>query len=144
MGRTVSCPRNAIAKTYTHVEVGDDGDYFEWDEFEDSLRYAIEAVFNLGKQHRINVYRDEDKGLYHAYGHVIGMSEYCGLLCLWIVQSDRHEPDEEDATERLARGLLICNSDALLEKVVTEMGLTNLFKVGTFSNGEAVFEKRAA
>jgi hypothetical protein len=146
MGRSVSCPRNAIAKVYTHVSIGggEDAMYYDWDDFIEDLRNSIECVFGLTKHHVISHYRNEDHGIYDVHGHVIGVSEYCGLVCLWIVASDRYDTDEEDATERLARGLFIGAADTLLEKVLSEMGLKNLYKVGTFSNGEAAFQEVGA
>ena len=61
----------------------------------------------------------------------IGLSEYCGLVCYWIVPKDN---------ERRAFGEQWALS--IKDKFLNTFG--NCLKVGTFSNGESIYHRKGA
>jgi len=61
----------------------------------------------------------------------IGMSEYCGLVSVWLV------PLDVDDREVGLRDQWIASIRPRFEKFFSE-----LVKVGTFSNGESVYQRR--
>lgn len=71
----------------------------------------------------------------------IGISEYCGLVSLSV--APRSETNYYGSEGQYKENFAIHHANQIertLEKVLHDLGLKNLRKVGTFSNGEAVFE----
>lgn len=70
----------------------------------------------------------------------IGISEYCGLVSLSVSPRDSENLNSFDT---FRNNFAIHHANQIkgtLERVLHDLGLKNLHKVGTFSNGEAVFE----
>lgn len=144
MSRSVAYLNNAEYVLYFPFEDGEDenGNYdeelarFGWDDLISNLQYTIKAKL---KSYRIADDWDNRETkiiLANDLCH-IGISEYCGLVSLSIAQKNNeydiwHESFAKNHAY-LVRGTL--------EKVIDYLGLKRLNKIGTFSNGEAVFQK---
>lgn len=156
MGRSVSSAAGAIAVVYEDVsrfgyapEFDDNGDEInpneedwkydewqaqcDWDCFVDTLQYHIDKLFpSMVKCEKWLA--NEDKAIMennHAY---IGISEYCGVASIWLVNKAYHQ--DVDHPEL---------ADAWCEKVknkfLTVFG--KYVKITTLSNGEAIYERKA-
>ena len=134
MGRSVDYLDNAEVVLYFHFEESQD-DCFFWDDMIANLTCEIKA--------KLPSYNETDKWgnretriiLENSYCS-IGISEYCGLVSLSVAP---RENDYVNYSESLAKHHAN-QIKGTLEKVLHDLGLKNLHKVGTFSNGEAVFE----
>jgi hypothetical protein len=140
MGRSVSYANGSEVVIYAHVEeVYDDednydefGTQFAWDcAIENLVDYSTEAFPSLNtcdewlgrEDHAIL----ENKLVY------VGVSEYCGLVSVWVVPKDN---------EYYALGVASANNmKAKLEQIVQNAFGVRLNQIGRFSNGEAVFSK---
>ena len=82
----------------------------------------------------------EDKAiLENAYAY-FGWSEYCGLVAVWV---SFKEPDYRASSAWCAmRDRWISSIEKRFAKTVGKSWGTPLTKLGTFSNGEAVFSKK--
>lgn len=122
MSRTVMTPYNAEIKTYFDAT---DMDEDQWEmfleDFVDDLMYRYPSLYQSDTW-----LNRECKALLENCFCYIGISEYCGLASVWIVPKEGH-PNLEYAWINKIR-------DAILR-------YGNLKKVGTFSNGEAVYER---
>lgn len=131
MGRSVSYPRNAIV-AFTHLEADEEGsiaDDFEW--LGEDLQQQSQAAWPsldtcdrwIGREDRALLVNR------HAY---VGISEYCGLVAYWIVARD--DAEQPALAERWVASV----ADRFLKTFGT------LHKIGTASNGESFFERKAA
>lgn len=129
MGRSVSVPSRAEAVAYAAI----DPDFIEDFESEviDPLRYSLKEAFP-------SLYDDND--WLDREDHVIarnrlglfGISEYCGLLAVWIVPADE---------ESNLSAPWCARAEAKLGAVVAKVFGQRLRRVATASNGEAFFER---
>lgn len=130
MGRSVSTPSNAVHVVYKDATFIEDS--LEFDDYVDDIRNVAQANWPslrecskwLGREDRAILMND------HVY---VGISEYCGLVALWVVVKD-----DDYETYGLAE-----NWAASIERKFDKT-FGEYRKVGTFSNGEAVYEKVAA
>lgn len=139
MGRSVSYPGNTMALAFTHLtwEHEDDAHHV-WREFEDDIKEAVKQAFPV-RWRSVDVWNDEDHGVLKCDYALFGYSEYCGLVSVWLVPV---EPEEDaDATEVLAYGLFAGTAQDRLNEAVENATGVRLRHRGTFSNGEAVFER---
>jgi hypothetical protein len=134
MGRSVSTPCNAQAIAYQHLDDDDDegGNHFRW--WLEDMQQTIAEIWPsftpcdqwLGR---------EDHAIMENNLAYAGVSEYCGMIALWLV------PKEES---RHGQHIL-----ALAEQFISRIAprfmaqFNHYRKLGTFSNGDAVFEKAA-
>ena len=82
----------------------------------------------------------EDKAILENTYAYFGWSEYCGLVAVWVAAK---EPDYRASTAwESMRDKWIASIEKKFSKVVSKSWGTPLNKVGTFSNGEAVFSKK--
>lgn len=147
MARSVSYATGSVAKAYFDVRdfgcsYDDDGNCIEssycegqaiddWEDWESWLSESLTDVMPslttcdkwLGREDRAILEND--------FVH-IGLSEYCGVACLWMVPKDLH--DTPQLTSLQAQWIITaCDR-------IEELG--QLRKLGTFSNGEAIFERK--
>jgi hypothetical protein len=129
MGRSVSYPSDAVTvcfKDATFIE-----DSLDWDDYVDDIRNVAQANWRslrecdewLGREDRAILEND------HAY---IGISEYCGLVALWIVAKD-HDNETYGLSANWAASI-----ERNFHRTFGEYR-----KVATMSNGEAFYEKVA-
>lgn len=144
MGRSVSTPSNACVVVYAWLdcEEDDDDSFLAQSNFDDAILnmqcdlIAKDKTFSVCK-HWIG---REDCAYLESEQFYVGISEYCGLVAVWAVPKEREDDDER---EPLIDGIRAANLQPWLVEVAGYFGET-LCHVGTFSNGEAVFERRAA
>jgi len=127
MGRSVSRPRNAEVVCYQHREF--EGDDWEWDNFKEDIAESCKSVWPSLDD--CDEWLDrEDHAILENTLVYIGLSEYCGLVSIWIVPKNF---DGYDDYEPLAHHWI-----GQIEDRFTEM-FSELVYGGSFSNGEAVF-----
>lgn len=103
---------------------------YEWDDFTDELESRLTDLFpSLETASEWD--NNETRIILENHHAVIGLSEYCGLVSVSI----RHKDDDEQV------GLHKHWVDSIESKFLS---IGELKKVGTFSNGEAVFERATA
>lgn len=129
MARSVSYPRNAVA-AFSEYEGEDE---FEWswlvEDFVERLKAKYASVHShsgwLGREDRIVAANE------FAF---FGVSEYCGLVAFWVVaREDRYGSASylaESWVAQIAKGF--------------EAEFGSLRKLGHMSNGEGVYERKAA
>lgn len=131
MGRSVSYLDNAEAVFYFPFE----SQYsFEWDDLLESLRYSIQKKYS--SYFPVTKWEDETQIILQNRLCNIGISEYCGLVSLSIAPNTN---DYDDYIEVFA----IKHAQQIekgLAKILDNLRLNRYNKIGTFSNGEAVFE----
>jgi len=143
MGRSVSTPHNAIAVAYTTVEPLDsanynDSDYMQmlWDDFVISFIDICQAYWPslqlcddwIGNEDHIVL---ENR---HAF---FGISEYCGLVAVWIVsRGDECRYNGDDSEANLA--------DYWCQQIILkfEEAFGRLRSLGRASNGEQFFTEK--
>lgn len=134
MGRSVSIPHRAIAVCYLDISGYDEFD-FESD-IESDIEYYQDSIKSLWKSFEpCDEWLDrEDRAILENELAYVGVSTYCGLMSLWLVPKE-DEYGYYPQNDNLA--VAFCNRIA--EKF--ERTFSQFNKIGTFSNGEAVFER---
>lgn len=123
MARSVSVPHNALVVAYRAAsddECADDLDYLR-DWIKELFPAASACDYWIGRED----YAICENGLVY-----FGVSEYCGLMSVWITPKD----GKEGLAERWA--------GSVEDKFKNAFSEYNL--VGRFSNGEAVYSRRDA
>lgn len=136
MGRSVSYPTDAIVAFRMIDEAEDDWDWAYECLVEDIVDTARSCLPSLEP---FDCWRGrEDRILLRNAFADCGISTYCGLAAIWIVERDDSlywEADYRKARSGRAQQWLTQVSDTFI-KVFGELHL-----VGRFSNGEAIFER---
>jgi hypothetical protein len=146
MGRSVSYANGSEVVIYAHIEaVYDDED--NYDEFESQYAWdcAIENLVDSSLEAFPSLNKcdewlgREDHAILESNLVYVGISEYCGLVSVWVVPKDK-----DSDKNYFSFGVRSANiMKAKLEQIVQESFGVRLNKVGQFSNGEAVFNKAA-
>lgn len=144
MGRSVSYLDNAEVVLYFPFEneYNEAGEYDEflsqlnWDDTVTNLQAEIKA--KLPSYYEVDKWGNrETKIILENNLCSIGISEYCGLVSLSVAPTNNeYDSWHEQFAKRHANQI-----KGTLEKVLKELSLTNLRKIGTFSNGELVYQK---
>lgn len=125
MSRSVSYATGSKVVIYDYIPEGslEDECFFEY--YTENIREYIKEKYPSFEDCEKWIGR-EDKAILENKFVYIGISEYCGLISLWI------KPKEE-----------YINLEEKFIRSITPyfMGLASLRKMGTFSNGEAVYKK---
>lgn len=128
MSRSVNYLDNADHVAYIDAS-GIDTEW-EWDDFTDELESKLTDMFpSLEPSGKWD--NNETRIILENEHAVVGLSEYCGLVSVSI----RHKDDDDWV------GLHEHWVNSIESKFLS---IGELKKVGTFSNGEAVFERRVA
>jgi hypothetical protein len=135
MGRSVSYLNNAEVILYFPFESEFSED---WDDMILNLQCEIKA--KLPSYYKADGWDNrETKIILENSLCNIGISEYCGLVSLSVA------PKEDFYDRPFNMEKFACHHanqiEKTLRKVLEDLGLTSLRKVGSFSNGEAIFEK---
>ncbi len=134
MGRSVSTPCNAQTIAYQYLESDDeDGDDFRW--WLEEVQQSIAEIWSsfspcdqwLGR---------EDHAIMENNLAYAGVSEYCGMIAVWLVLKEESRHGQH----------ILPLTDQFISRITPKfMAQFNHYrKLGTFSNGEAVFEEIAA
>lgn len=134
MGRSVSVASNSVHVEYAAFECEDEydsADDFQWhlDDFAEAVCKAFPSASAcdewLGR---------EDHAVAENSFAYFGVSEYCGLVSLWVTPKD-----DDYATSTGLRDHWIDSIGAKFTKVARNCFSQPLTCVGRFSNGEAIF-----
>lgn len=164
MGRSVSTPTNASWVTYQPVLFQDHDYGVQYDEEQDCYVFSdgspvdeesyavffnfedvIEWLQYAGKDRWPSFTEcdkwigDEDHAVLendHAY---LGVSEYCGMLSIWLVPKENEISDNVYYSGKDTFGLAMNWINQIGPKFADTFG--KYAKVATFSNGEAVYER---
>lgn len=157
MGRSVSYPHNATVVTYKPIEVepyedeNEDGETVTVEPSELDYQWAFDSMVEDLQEYAPTLWPSlrkcdkwldrEDHALLENDLCYMGISEYCGLVALWIVP----KTDEYNASwygDSIARANL-CDRwvDQIKDKFVKTFGAYH--KVATASNGEAFYQRNA-
>ena len=149
MGRSVSTPRDAIVSYYDVSEQGYGWDeenncvdydrYCEW-QAEDEWGFFKECMVEKVKKlfpsmSECEEWLDREDLAIAENGHAyFGVSEYCGCAAVWIVAKTDYYGDEQPLAE------------AWVKRVAAKFDANfgDYRKIGTFSNGESVYEQKKA
>jgi hypothetical protein len=143
MGRSVSTPRNAVLVAfddwfdgeYEDEDTGEtkyrEAEHWDWEEY---LYCLTERVKELWPSFEPcdNWLDREDRAIMENSLAYFGVSEYCGLAAIWMV------PKDHDEVFNLAEPWLTRAS----KKFHANFG--SLYKLGTMSNGEGVYQRKQA
>lgn len=128
MSRSVSVPRRAVHTHFAHVEVDES---WEWDGLISNLREALSGAFPSVRSVDRWFGREDHVIAANRFG-AFGISEYCGLVSVWVVPAG----DESGLQDRWLEQI-----EGKFAELVSEQFGTVLRHIDTFSNGEAVFER---
>jgi len=133
LARSVSVPCDAEVVAYSSFE--NEGDFAQdaWDDQVENFRHALKAAFPsvdkatgwLGREDRVIA-----QNMLCAFG----LSEYCGLVSLWIAPRENNNLASQWAA----------NVQRKFNQVVQESWGQRYVKAGTFSNGESIYQRAAA
>lgn len=150
MGRSVNYLNNAEVVIYFHFEseVNEEGEYddfesqFAWEDLTNNLICEIKSKLPSYYEEKNKWDNRETKIILSNNLCNIGISEYCGLVSLSVACKDgeNYWPDNKAYHEQFSKyhANKIKNT---LQKIVDDLTGSRLNKIGTFSNGESVFEK---
>ena len=137
MGRSVSTPCHAEHVSYQTFDDADDEDS-NW-----QFKYAIENVQDALYAAFPSVSEDlqwvgrEDRSVASNQFAYFGISEYCGLVAVWVLPRDN---DYAEAGWCNLRDRWIAQIGPKFEKTVSGCFGTDLRSMGRFSNGEQIFQ----
>ncbi len=148
MGRSVSTPYDAEVTVFLYPELESFDENEKYDEYLSQLNwqdFTIDLEEVLKTKYKSLTKCDEWLGREdHAFLEnelvYVGLSEYCGVVAVWIVPKDG-----EFYTSRSEKANLAVNFckqiEKGFEKLLGDTFGTRLNRVGRFSNGEAVYKR---
>jgi hypothetical protein len=148
MGRSVSYLNNAEFVLYFPAPNGldENGEYnedlanLEWDCMMDNLTFEI--MNKLPSYYKVEEWDNRETRIFLQNKLCnIGISEYCGLVSLSVAPINRDcqysdSQYKENFAKQHARKI-----KKTLQKIIDDSGLTRLNKIGSFSNGECLYQK---
>lgn len=133
MGRSVSYATGAKQVVYADADGIEDSDDFSW--HLESMQEEGERRFPSMSKCDKWLGREDHAVLENNLAY-IGVSEYCGLVSVWVVpKTDCYGNDN---------GLAINWASRINLGPLAECFGTRLNRLGTFSNGEGVYQRAAA
>lgn len=131
MARSVSTPRGAVHVAFATFD-DDDSDDFQW-QLED-FAAAICKAFPSASKHDEWVDREDHSVACNSFAH-FGVSEYCGLVSMWVLPID-----DDYATSNGLRDRWIDSIGPRFAKIAGQCFGASLRRMGSASNGEAFFQ----
>lgn len=137
MGRSVSTHRHAVATVYLHLQFEDEHDAsFEWESFIEDLQDNVLSP-RYPSMRRCDRWMDRENHIIMENSQVeVSVSEYCG--CVAICLAPKFGDYDNDAWNEAQAHRMAAAFQKYLTKMFKSCAMT---KVGTFSNGESVYEK---
>jgi hypothetical protein len=133
MGRSVSVPNGSALVCYRDVSGFDDE--WDWEAFVEDIVETCKSTWN--SFYDCDEWLDNEDHVLVENGLVqVGVSEYMGLASIWIRPKDDFDYGDPDTT-----GLAHNFVDKIKPKFEEYFG--EFVKLGSFSNGEGVYEKVA-
>lgn len=138
-----TCARCKAANRNADIVFDGDTTRMNWDDNMANLSSALCAAFpSLRKPPKDRWIGDENHVLLENSLAAVTVSEYCGLVAVCLV------PERRDAYGLIEQDPLsvrwTASVEARFRKIVAETFGIELAKMGTFGNGEAVFEQVSA
>lgn len=136
MGRSVSYLSHAMRVTYFNLPSDDeeDNNEFVFDDLFMNVKCSLKAAFpSLWECEKWD--GNETRIFLENYLAEIGISEYCGLVSISI-----RVPISDYVNENLAEHWISQNWEKMKKVMAENTYHEHLQKVGTFSNGEGVYE----
>ena len=128
MGRSVDYLNNAHKVFYTSF---DGEEQYEWEDFFDNIQYGLKSKFP--SLENCNKWDGRETKIFLENNLAeIGISEYCGLVSISIRAKEGKESIGENWIDKISSNF---------EKTIRENCGETYRKIGSFSNGEGVFEK---
>ena len=110
-----------------------------FDDFNEDLKTLLAEAFPSLTEDEKWLGREDQALLSNSYAH-FGWSEYCGLVAVWVAAKG---PDYRASSAWEAmRDKWLASIEKKFAKVVGRAWGVPLIKVGTFSNGESVFQEK--
>lgn len=136
MGRSVNYLDNAEVVLFFPFDCDEQDESYEWEDLKLNLQCEIRAKLPSYYEVKDKWDNRETRIILENSLCIIGISEYCGLVSLSVAPKlNSYYNDKQNLALHHARQI-----KGTLEKVLHDLGLKRLSKIGTFSNGEAVFE----
>ena len=121
MGRSVSTPRGTVYTSYAVLD----------DDFQEVMRQAFPSMSECDEL----VGREDRAVLENTFAY-IGVSEYCGLVAMWICEKELDWRDEHMVG---LRDRWLSQIQQKFRKAAQGCFGQALIKQGAFSNGKAIF-----
>lgn len=132
MSRSVSQHKNAVATVFLHIELDEDDNHYQFQEFIENVHDVLKEKYpSLTDCDRWSG-REDHLVLENAHVEV-SVSEYCGLVAICLAPLD---PD--NAFHRAVAGRMAKSFDKLLTRTFKGSALKS---IGHASNGEQFFTK---
>lgn len=144
MGRSVSSPHNVAVVLYSVLPEDFDSDMWqdECERFVESVQRRFKSMYAIDWRSRHAWVGREDRALCENSFAYIGVSEYCGLVALWILPKD---PDwYANAGWEALRDNWIESVRGSFEKITDGWFGRACQHVATASNGEAFYKYKGA
>jgi hypothetical protein len=132
MGRSVSYPAGAIVAFDHWDEEPDEQGFNDWSWMETGLRARIKEIFPGFEPCDKWIGREDHAIAENSFAY-FGISEYCGLVALWLV---RKELDWDSSANEAMQDRWLAQVE---KKFLATFG--TLRKLGSMSNGEGVYER---
>ena len=110
-----------------------------YDDFSDDLKTLLKEAFPSLNPDERWLGREDKAILENAYAY-FGISTYCGLVAVWV--SAKEKDWNSSSAWYAMRDRWIASIEKKFAKTMARAWGVPLTKVGTFSNGEAVFSKK--
>lgn len=138
MGRSVNYLNNAEVVLYFNTEIEDS---FEWSEMVQDLIVAIKSKLP-SYYASINKWDNRETRIILDNKFCnIGISEYCGLVSLSVAPKEQTEYYSDNQYKQNFAIHHARQIEKTLQKCLDNLGLNRLNKLGTFSNGESIYQK---
>ncbi len=131
------CPNCAASADDCYPQDASD----DWDWYVEDFQREMKRAFPSMSECDEWVGREDHALLENQYAF-FGVSEYCGLVSMWVQPKDPHYSENESWEAR--RDHWISQIGPKFYKVASTCFGTALRKMGTFSNGESVYQAIAA
>lgn len=153
MARSVSIHKNSVQNVFLHgISFGENidysdfdsededveepsYDYFNFSEFIDDLRGVIQSRYPSFSDIDSWSHREDHEILENSHA-LVSVSEYCGLISVSLAFNENSYESGKDTLAQNWCGQVADNFQKIVEKAFPEKALR---KLGSFSNGEAVF-----
>lgn len=136
MGRSVNYLSRAAHVAYFDVSYMEDS--YEWDDFKDNITSALTDKYPSLSEETRKWDNNETQIILENTHCEIGLSEYCGLASLSIRV---YESDYNWDKLGLAAQWIDKVWPNMLSLLRANVGADQLSRIGTFSNGESIYQK---
>lgn len=134
MGRSVSTPRDAVYVSYASLD--GECEHGDWDWHKEDFQREMKRAFPSLDDCDSWIGREDHALLENRFAY-FGVSEYCGLVAMWVAEKGCSDYDSDTTG---LRDRWLSQVQQKFRKVAQTCFGQALVKQGTFSNGEAFFQ----